>query len=111
MSCLCCFLLFATVTIERKEVIRLISFFVPLSVAVFFIHANMFIERWFTTLNFHTFINENTLRYMVCLPLLALVIYLVCILIEFIREWVFDMIGINKLIDRISLSIDKYLIF
>lgn len=111
LSALSCFLLFASFTIKRHGVAKVIQFFVPLSVAVFFIHANMFIEQWFKTQEFHAYINESTVRYMVCLPLLALAIYIVCTLCEFVREWLFDKAGINKLIDRLSLSIDEHLIF
>lgn len=111
LSALSCFLLFASFTIKRQGAAKVIQFFVPLSVAVFFIHANMFVEQWFKTLEFHVFIDESTVRYMVCLPLLALAIYIVCTLCEFVREWLFDKVGINKLIDRLSLSIDKHLIF
>ena len=44
LSALSCFLLFVSFTIKRQGVAKVIQFFVPLSVAVFFIHANMFIE-------------------------------------------------------------------
>lgn len=111
LSALTCFLLFASFNVKKIVTTRMIQFFVPLSVAVFFIHANMFIEQWFKTLEFYTFINEGILRYLICLPLLALAIYLVCTLCEFVREWAFNKIGLNKLIDRLSLSIDKYLVF
>lgn len=111
LSALSCFLLFASFNVKKYVSTKLIQFFVPLSVAVFFIHANMFIEQWFKTLEFYVFINEDIQRYMICLPLLALAIYLICTLCEFVREWAFDKIGLNKLIDRLSLSIDKYLNF
>jgi len=111
LSALSCFLLFASFSIKRQGMTKVIPFFVPLSVAVFFIHANMFIEQWFKTLEFYSFINESTMRYMISMPLLALIIYIVCTLSEFGREWIFDKIGINKLIDRLSLSIDKHLVF
>jgi K+ transporter len=111
LSALSCFLLFASFLIKRQGTAKVIRFFVPLSVAVFFIHANIFIEQWFKTLEFYSFINESAIRYMISLPMLALIIYIVCTLSEFGRERLFDTIGINKLIDRLSLSIDKHLVF
>lgn len=111
LSAISCFLLFSSITIKRKKGRDLIQFFVPLSVAVFFIHANMFIEQWFKSLAFYTFINEKTLLYVISVPLIAIIVYIVCTMCEFLREIFFSKIGIYKVIDKMTISIDKHLIF
>lgn len=111
LSALSCFLLFASFTVKKQVATKMIHFFVPLSVAVFFIHANMFIEQWFKSLEFYSFINENTLRYIICLPLLALAVFFVSTICEYSRVWLFEKTGISKSMERLSLRLDKYLIF
>lgn len=111
LSALSCFLLFASIRVKSEFAIKIISFFVPLSVAVFFIHANPFIEQWFSTIGFSNYIDENTIRYMAIIPVLALLVFIVCTLCEYIREKLFSILGINKLVDKLSFSIDKHLVF
>lgn len=106
-SAVSCFLLFASFTIKKRTSVKLIEFFVPLSVAVFFIHANMFIEQWFKSLSFYIFINDNPFRYLIIIPLLAVSIYLAGTICEFIREKLFDRLGLNQLLDKFSLIIDN----
>ena len=111
ISALSCFLFFASIRVESGFAIKIISFFVPLSVAVFFIHANPFIEQWFSTIGFNSFINENTIHYMVIVPALALLVFIFCTVCDYVRDKLFSILRINKLVDKLSSSLDKHLVF
>lgn len=111
LASLSCFLLFASIKLKNEPFIKIIKFCIPFSVAAYFIHANPFIEAWFKSLEVHILINQQTLYYVVCIPLLGIGIYSVCILCDFLREKLFNIIGINKSIDKLSVTIDKHLIF
>ena len=111
LSALTCFLLFASIKIKRTTTQKIIKFFVPLSVAVFFIHANPFIEEWFRTVDFSSFINNKALLYAIVIPAIALAVYIVCTLLEYLRILLFEKVQLNRVIDRVSSFIDKYLIY
>lgn len=111
LAALTCFLLFASFTIKRNSTKKIIKFFVPLSVAVYFIHANPFVEEWFRTLDFSPFINNRTLVYALAIPAMAIAIYIVCTLLEYLRNVLFEKVKVNWLIDKVSSYIDKHLIY
>lgn len=110
-SALSCFLLFASIKIGNKTICKLLSFFVPLSVAVFFIHANPFIEQWFEEMGFESVINEDIIKYMVYIPSLAVLVFVFCTLFDYIKEKLFDIIRLTKIVNNISIVIDKKLEF
>lgn len=111
LSALTCFLLFASFTIKREFTKKIIKFFVPLSVAVFFIHANPFIEEWFRTVGFSSYINNRTLLYALVIPAITISVFIVCTLLDYLRNVLFEKIRLNKVIDNVSSYIDKYLIY
>ena len=45
----------AVLQIKGKYATRIIGFLAPLSLATFLIHANPLIEKWFSSLDFHTY--------------------------------------------------------
>lgn len=111
LAALTCFLFFASLTIKRKSTKKIIKFFVPLSVAVFFIHANPFVEEWFRSVYFFSFINNRTLVYALAIPALAIVTFIVCTLLEYLRNVLFEKVKLNRLIDKLSSYVDKHLIY
>lgn len=111
IASLSCFLLFASFTVRNETMKAIINFFVPLSVAVFFIHANPFIEEWFRSQGLSSKINERALYYVLVIPALTLLIYICCALCEYLRNLLFEKIGINNMMNKLSSSIDKHLNF
>jgi len=110
LAALTCFLLFASIKIKGDTAKKIIAFCVPLSVAVFFIHANPFIEQWFKSIQFSDFIGGNTLKYLLVVPVLSLIVFVCCIVCDYLKNKLFEIMKINRLIDRISMFLDRQLI-
>lgn len=110
LAALTCFLLFASIKIKGDTAKKIIVFCVPLSVAVFFIHANPFIEQWFKSIQFSDFIGGNTLKYLLVVPVLSLIVFVCCIVCDYLKKKLFEIMKINRLIDRISMFLDRQLI-
>lgn len=91
------FFLFADSTVKGKYSVFLISKFAPLAFSVYLIHAHSLIEEWYVTLNVRDFINSCA-AYLLIIPLLAFVIYIICCLLELCRLKIFSLLHIDNLI-------------
>lgn len=96
------FLFFNNMQIKGKYATRIIGFLAPLSLATFLIHANPLIEKWFSSLDFHTYLGEHTLFYAISVPSMALCVFLVCSLLEFLKNKLFNVLNIKKIELKIS---------
>ena len=97
-------LLFSKLSVERFK--KIISFFAPLSFAVYLIHSNKLfgLKFWNNKFIFLTRFNPFIMIFIVVA--IACFIYVICSFIDVIRKKIFDMLKVKE---RISLIDTKYL--
>lgn len=99
----CLFLFFAQIDIKNELASRIILFLSPLAFGVYLIHDNPYFRQYFwgTIVNATKFI-DNALTLLIYSIFVIAVTYIVCSLIEFLRQQLFTLIKMPKFIDFVS---------
>lgn len=87
------FLLFMTLDITNKNVIKVISFITTGVFAVYLITENIYLREWIW-LNLSRIINRDSLWYSIIELSSIIVLFLACVLIDKIRKLVFEVISV-----------------
>ena len=103
---ICLFLTFLNINIKNKVLRKIVLFVAPLTFAVYLIHESLGFKVYLWEL-----INISTVTVMG--PLFAVVailiffaIFLICILIEYMRQQIFRVLKINELVKYVSVKIE-----
>lgn len=102
----CLFLFFVKTTIRNNIFISIIRFFAPLSFGVFLIHANPIFERWYQQYQFGNWFDGSNIFYIITMPLFVILIYLICSLLEYLRESLFMMLTVKERTDSLCKKLD-----
>lgn len=96
ISAFCLFLFFVKTEIRSNVLIFLIRYLAPLSFGVFLIHANPILVRWYQQYQFSNWLDEIILLYTIGIPLFVIVVYLICSLLEYLRERLFMVLKVKE---------------
>lgn len=88
--------------LEINHFRKVIQFFGPLSFAVYIIHANVLIGRYFMKGLLGAFVKANPLIFFCVVIFAAEMIYLVCSIIDFGRVKLFKLLRVGKLCEQIE---------
>ena len=102
----CLFLFFVKTTIRNNIFISIIRFFAPLSFGVFLIHANPIFERWYQHNQFGNWFDGSNIFYIITMPLFVILIYLICSLLEYLRESLFMILTVKERTDSLCKKLD-----
>lgn len=109
LSAFCLFFLFKNIEIKNRFLTKLIGMFAPFAFAVYLIHANPILSRTIEPLNFNSYFSNNAIRYVLTLPIITLILYFLCSLLEFLRITFFNKFKITDFLYWISDGITKKL--
>ncbi len=87
--------LFSKINI-RKIPSKIIAFFAPLSFSVYLIHVHRCFWKYILAQRFVAFATYSPLKMVAAILLTAIIIYLFCVVIDFIRERLFTLLKIKK---------------
>lgn len=88
---------------------KLISFFAPLSFSVYLIHVHKYIWKYVMKDRFVQYAEFGVFKMVVYVLLSALAIYLICSLIDFVRDRLFKLFRVRELLVKIENKIFKNL--
>ena len=95
--------IFSRIKIKNKLLTSIISFITPLNFSVYIIHLRLFKEKTKYILKFSNYINSIRQYIFFKYYGLAIIIYIICIFIDYIRSLIFKLLRIRK----ISLLLEK----
>lgn len=95
------FLFFANINIKNNVFKKIIMFFAPLSFGVYLIHTEPLVWTQVMSKAFVSYINLSPAMLVVAVILTALSIWLVCSLVDFLRFYLFKLLKIKNLSDKI----------
>lgn len=101
----CIFLFFSKITINNDKIVRWIAFLAPFSFAVFLIHANFVLERYYQQFVFSQYIS-GTIMYLLLVPVAAVCTYIICSLLEYLRKTIFHYCKLDLTIDGLANKTD-----
>lgn len=93
--------------IKFKETMftKFCSFISPYTFAVYLIHDNNYVRDWLWHDVIHLENTLNTPYYILLLAFMPLVIYMTCIIIEYLRVKIFDLLGLTRVLRMINYDI------
>ena len=87
-----------------KKIIGIIS---PLAFSVYLIHVNYFVWNYWFKNRYLSFIEFESVKLFFAIILNALIIFIICILIDSVREFIFKKLKLKKLLEKIERKLTK----
>lgn len=97
LSSIYLFLYFTNLKIQKKSILKVIKFLSPLTFGIYLIHANPLIYTYIFNNMFIKFINYPFYSIIVYIAIFTSIIFLVCVLIDKIRMYIFKIINVDKI--------------
>lgn len=104
LSSIFLFLYFSKLNFKTNRIISTLS---KTSFAIYIIHLQTVIRYKFIELKFIHYINYKPLTFIFAVLVTAIIIYLLCSILEVIRLQLFKRLGINKLLDLFQNKVDQ----
>lgn len=98
------FMLFAKIKTNNLSN-KIIAFFAPLTFGVYLIHENPSIKKLFMTNMFSAFADFNPILMILSVLGTAIAIFLICALIDFVRDRLFKLLQVKNLLIRLETKI------
>lgn len=96
---------FLSVKFNETWFTKLCRFLSPYTFAVYLIHDNNYVRDWLWYDVIHLENTLNTPYYILLLAFIPLAIYMVCIVIEYLRVKIFDLLGLTGFLRKINYDI------
>jgi surface polysaccharide O-acyltransferase-like enzyme len=104
MQAICLIMFFSKLNIKNKKILKIISFIIPLNFSAYLIHAPIFKSNLKIKIILFKMINNlNSNLLLFKIYIISIIIYFICIFIDYIRSLIFKLCQIRKL----SLFIEK----
>lgn len=100
------FLFFKDIKINNVYANRIIKFLAPMTLGVFLIHDHNLMEQYYLTLNLSSMFTGKMHLYIIGFPVILIIIYLICSVLEYIRIKMFDLVKIPDVLNKLALRID-----
>ena len=100
-------LLFSNINVKNAYLIKIISFFAPLTYGVYLIHNHLLVRNYFIKNNFLWLTNLKIYQFFIIEILCSFIIFLICSLLDFIRLLIFKAFKIKQLIIFIMKNISN----
>lgn len=98
---------FVSLDIKDYKVIRYLSSF---AFAVYIIHSQILIFKYVLRNQFIFLNSKNGFLIVGCAVLIIISIYIICMIIDIFRKWIFNILKIDKIINWLGNKIDKFYI-
>ena len=104
---ICLLLVFASLNIRSKGLIRVIRFFAPMAFSVYLIHVHPLPWEYIIRDRFKAFYQLPWYLVIFAIPGAAFLIWLICSLLDLPRYWLFRLLKIRKLCETIEKKVIK----
>ncbi len=101
-TAICLLLLFSRLETLPKTAQKIVTFFAPVSFAVYLIHDNVMVRNMFIKEKFSHLADFNPLEMVLHIFAIVLVIYISCSLIDHIRLLLFKLLHIKEIVNKIA---------
>lgn len=99
------FIFIININIKNTKIIKLITIFSPVTFGVYLIHTNPMIFNYILKNSFIEYVNYNFVLLILFIIITAIVIYLICTIIELFRIKLFNILNIDK---KTKIIINKF---
>lgn len=91
-------MIFSNINIKNKYLIKMISFFAPLTYGVYLIHNHLLVRNYIIKNNFQWLTKMKLYNFFIIEILCSFVVFLLCSLIDFIRLLIFNTLKVRQII-------------
>ena len=104
-------MIFSNINIKNKKLIKIISFFSPLTFGIYLIHNHTFVRKYMIKKYFLWILEYKSLNTVIIELICSLNVFIFCGFIDYIRLLIFKLLNIQKLFilleNKITIITDK----
>ena len=89
-------MIFSNINIQNKLLIKMISFFAPLTYGVYLIHNHLLVRNYIIKNKFQWLIKRKIYNFFIIEIMYSFAVFLICSLIDFIRFLIFNTLKIRQ---------------
>ena len=104
-------MIFSNNIIQNKLLIKMISFFAPLTYGVYLIHNHLLVRNYIIKNKFQWLIKRKIYNFFIIEIMYSFAVFLICSLIDFIRFLIFNTLKIRQKTIIIVKSIRKHFVY